>query len=76
MITNESSTDEQSDNAALASVFARQLEVSLMVKQAARILYDAKARWMNEPLMAWEMLTPEQRRNECKPLEEIVKGTK
>ena len=52
-------TDELTDTVALAGVFKRQLDVSLMAGQAAKLIYQATAVWIGGGCLDWNDLTPQ-----------------
>ncbi len=58
---HERATDELTDTRALASVFQRQLDCSLMARQIAQQLYAARTAWIGGG-MDWKDLSPLQQK--------------
>ncbi len=60
-LPNERASDELTDTSALASVFQRQLDCSLMARQIAQQLYAARTAWIGGG-MDWKDLSPLQQK--------------
>ncbi len=71
---HERASDELTDTRALASVFQRQLDVSLMAVQAARLIYDATTIWIGGGTLAWEDLTPLDRKQKKDAVIALITG--